>query len=59
MSVVDALGMLFRELLDREVMDAFEMPSKSAKPTGMSSNDDLQTFYIALENPKYRRCSCS
>jgi integrase len=44
----------FRDFFDREVMDAFEMPSESAKPTEVPSKDDLQTFYEALENPKYR-----
>lgn len=40
--------------LDREVMDAFEMPSKSAKPTEVPSKADLKTFYDELENPKYK-----
>ena len=35
-------------------MDAFEMLSKSAKPTEVPSKDDLQTFYEALDNPKYK-----
>lgn len=30
------------------------MPSKSANPTEVPSNDDLQMFYEALENPKYK-----
>jgi integrase len=30
------------------------MPSKTAKPTDVPSKDDLQTFYEALENPKYK-----
>ena len=54
MNIIGALRVFFRDFLDREVMDAFEMPSKSAKPTEVPSKDDLQTFYDALENPKYK-----
>jgi integrase len=54
MNIIGALRVFFRDFLDREVMDAFEMPSKSAKPTDVPSKDDLQTFYEALENPKYK-----
>jgi integrase len=53
MDIIGALRVFFRDFLDREVMDAFEMPSKSAKPTDVPSKEDLQTFYEALENPKY------
>ena len=53
-NVIGALHVFFHDFLDREVMDAFEMPSKSAKPTDVPSKDDLQTFYDALENPKYK-----
>jgi hypothetical protein len=52
MNIIGALRVFFRDFLDREVMDAFEMPSKSAKPTDVPSKDDLQTFYNALENPQ-------
>ncbi len=54
MNIIGALRVFFRDFLDRKVMDAFEMPSKSAKPTDVPSKDDLQTFYNALENPKYK-----
>ena len=54
MNIIGALCVFFRDFLDREVMDAFEMPNKSAKPTEVPSKDDLQTFYDALENPKYK-----
>lgn len=54
MKIIGALRVFFHDFLDREVMDAFEMPSKSAKPTDIPSKDDLQTFYEALENPKYK-----
>jgi len=42
------------DFLGREVMDAFEMPNKSAKPSEVPSKEDLQTFYDALEHPKYK-----
>jgi hypothetical protein len=51
MNIIGALRVFFRDFLDREVMDAFEMPNKSAKPTDVPSKEDLQTFYDALENP--------
>ena len=54
MNIIGALRVFFRDFLDREVMDAFEMPSKSTKPTDVPSKDDLQTFYSALENPKHK-----
>jgi integrase len=54
MNIIGALRVFFRDFLDREVMDVFEMPSKSAKPTDVPSKDDLQTFHDALENPKYK-----
>ncbi len=54
MNIIGALRVFFRDFLDREVMDAFEMSSKSAKPTDAPSKEDLQTFYEALENPKYK-----
>ena len=54
MNIIGALRVFFRDFLDQEVMDAFEMPSKSAKPTDVPSKDDLQTFYEALDNPKYK-----
>ena len=54
MNIIGALRVFFRDFLDREVMDAFEMPSKSAKPTDVPSKEELQTFYDALENPKYK-----
>ncbi len=54
MNIIGALRVFFRDFLDREVMDAFEMPSKSAKPTDIPSKEELQTFYDALENPKYK-----
>jgi hypothetical protein len=46
MNIIGALRVFFRDFLDREVMDAFEMPSKSAKPTDVPSKEDLQTFYL-------------
>ena len=48
-NIIGALRVFFRDFLDREVMDAFEMPSKSAKPTEVPSKDDLQTFYDTSE----------
>ena len=53
MNVIGALKVFFRGFLDRDVMEAFEMLSKSAKPTDVSSKGELQTFYNALSNPKY------
>ena len=53
-NIVGSLRVFFRDFLDRNVMDAFTMPSESAKPTDVPSKDDLQTFYEALENPKYK-----
>lgn len=44
MSIIGTLRVLFSDFLDREVMDAFEMPSKSTNPTEVPSKDDLQTF---------------
>lgn len=52
MNIIGALRVFFRDFLDREVRDAFEMPSKSAKPTEAPSKAELQTFYDALKNPK-------
>lgn len=43
-TIIGALRVFFRDFLDREVMDAFEMPSKSAKPTDVPSKEELQTF---------------
>ena len=54
MNIIGSLRVFFRDFLDRNVMDAFEMPSKSAKPTDVPSKAELQTFYEALENPKYK-----
>jgi len=54
MNIIGALRVFFRDFLDRDVADAFEMPSKSAKPTDVPSKEELQTFYDALENPKYK-----
>ena len=51
-NIIGALRVFFRDFLDSEVMDAFEMPSKSATPTDVPSKDDFQTFYDALENLK-------
>ncbi|WP_152418664.1 tyrosine-type recombinase/integrase [Halorubrum distributum] len=53
LNIIGALRMFFRDFLNGDVADAFEMASKSANPT-VPSNDDLQTFYEALENPKYK-----
>ena len=41
MRIIGALCIFFRDFLDREVMDAFEMPSKSAKPTDVLSKENL------------------
>jgi integrase len=54
MNIIGALRVFFGDFFDREVMDAFEMPSKNAKPTDVPSKEDLQTFYDAVENPKYK-----
>jgi len=54
MNIIGALRVFLRDFLDREVMGAFEMPNKSTKLTDVSSKEDLQTFYEALENPKYK-----
>ncbi len=54
MNIIGALRVFFRDFFDRGVIDAFEMPSKSAKPTDVPSKNDLQTFYEALENLKYK-----
>lgn len=52
MNIIGALRVFFRGFLDRDVMDAFEIPSKSPKPTEVPSKEDSQTFYDAIENPK-------
>jgi len=54
MNITGVLRVFFRDFLDRDVTDAFEMPSKSANPTEVPSNDDLQMFYDTLERPKYK-----
>jgi integrase len=53
MNIIGALRVFFRDFLDREVMDAFEMPSKSANSTDVPSKADIQAVYDALENLKY------
>ena len=53
MRIIGALRVFFRDFLDWEVMDAFEMPSKSAKPTDVPLKTDIQAVYNALENLKY------
>ena len=46
--------MFFRDFLSRDIIDAFETPSKRAKPTEVPLNDDFQLFYSALANPMYK-----
>ena len=52
-NVIGALRVFFREFCDREVMEAFTLPSSRTAPTDVPSKGDLQTFYEAIENPKY------
>ena len=52
-NVIGALRVFFREFCDREVMEAFTLPSSRTTPTDVPSKGDLQTFYEAIENPKY------
>ena len=40
MNIIGALRVFFRDFLGRDVADAFETPSKSAKPTDGPSKDD-------------------
>jgi len=44
----------FRDFLDRDVMESFEVPSRSAKPTEVPSKEDLQTFYEGMDYQKYK-----
>ena len=37
-NIIDALRVFLRDFLDREVMDTFEMPNKSAKSTGIGES---------------------
>ena len=53
-NIIGVLRVFFRDFLSRDITDAFEMSSKPAKPTEVPSNDHFQTFYSALENPKYK-----
>jgi len=52
-NVIGALRVFFREFCDREVMEAFTLPSSRTTPTDVPSREELQTFYEAIENPKY------
>jgi len=53
-NILSSLRVFFGEYLDREVADDFEMPSKSLRPTEVPTKDELQMFYDAIGNPKYR-----
>ncbi|MDB9301718.1 phage integrase N-terminal SAM-like domain-containing protein [Halorubrum ezzemoulense] len=41
MNIIGALRVFFGEFLDWELMDAFEMPSKSANSTDVPSKADI------------------
>ena len=53
-NILSALRVFFREYLDRDVADEFEMPTTGPSPTHVPTKDELQTFYGAIERPKYR-----
>lgn len=53
-NILSALRVFFREYLDRDVADEFEMPTTGPSPTHVPTKDELQTFYAAIERPKYR-----
>jgi len=53
MNITGVLRVFFRDFLDRDVTDAFGMPSKWANSTDVPSKADIQAVYDALENPKY------
>lgn len=53
-NILSALRVFFREYLDRELVDDFEMPTTSPSPTQVPTKEELQTFYEAIKNPKYK-----
>lgn len=53
-NVLSALRVFFREFIDSDVVDDFEMPNRSPNPTKVPTKNDLRSFYDVIENPKYR-----
>jgi len=53
-NILSALRVFFREYLDHDVADEFEMPTTGPSPTQVPTKDELQTFHAAIERPKYR-----
>lgn len=53
-NILSSLRVFFREFIGTDVADNFEMPARRPHPTTVPTKDDLQTFYGAIENPKYR-----
>ena len=53
-NILSAVRIFFREFIGIEIADSFEMPTMNPTPTKVPSKEDLQTFYDAVENPKYR-----
>jgi integrase len=53
-NILSTLRVFFDEYLDRDIADEFEMPTTGPSPTHVPAKDELQTFYAAIERPKYR-----
>jgi len=53
-NILSALRVFFREYLDQDVVDEFEMPTTGPSPTQVPTKDELQTFYAAIERHKYQ-----
>lgn len=53
-NILSALRVFFGEFVEIDVAEDFEMPTMSPNPTQVPTGDELQAFYNAIENPKYR-----
>ncbi len=53
-NILSTLRMFFREYLDRDAADEFEMPTTGPSLTHVPTKNEFQTFYAAIERPKYR-----
>ncbi|WP_436935440.1 integrase [Halovenus marina] len=53
-NILSAVRVFFREYVESEIADSFKLPTTSPNPTTVPTKADLQTFYDAIENPKYQ-----
>lgn len=53
-NILSAFRVFFGEFVESDVAEGFEIPTMSPNPTQVPTKDELQTFYTAIENPKYR-----